>query len=68
MITHRMPGHLHSEIYQRYYLKLLRALLVTMSIILLLMIGIIYTFFAKPTTRYYASTTNGEIYPMESMQ
>lgn len=58
-----------SDFYRYSYYKLIRALFVSIAIILLLVAAIIYVvIFEVNTPSYYGTTTNGRIIPMEPMQ
>lgn len=56
--------HFQSDFYFAKYHKLLRALLVTMGLIVLQILVIIYLVLFQPAPHYYGSTLTGELVPL----
>lgn len=51
----------HSDFYRDKYLGMLRALLLSVCLIVILICGIIYLVLFRDPPQYYATTVNGEI-------
>jgi len=57
---HEMPRY-QSDFYRENYKKIVRWLFVSILMMLFLILVIIYFEFFVPTTKYYASTTTGQL-------
>ena len=57
----------YSNFYRDQYHKMLRRLMILSVFILLLTLTVIYYIFNPEAPHYYASTTTGQIIPMNSM-
>jgi intracellular multiplication protein IcmL len=57
-------ARLQSDFYRDNYRKMLIALILSILVMLLLISAIIYIVLKQPDTKYYASTTNGQIIQM----
>jgi len=60
----REIARLQSDFYRDQYRKILRWLMVSLLIMFALLMTIIYLILFKPTSQYYANTTDGKILSM----
>ncbi|EKD72303.1 MAG: hypothetical protein ACD_45C00708G0003 [uncultured bacterium] len=69
MITNRQESaYIQSDFYRKKYRNTLVALLVSVSIMIALIGGIIYLVLFRAPPQYYATTTEGQIIPMPPVQ
>lgn len=66
MIGHRYEiARFQSDFYRNNYRKILAALIFSIVVMLGLIAAIIYIVLKQPQSHYYATTTSGQIIPME---
>jgi intracellular multiplication protein IcmL len=59
-------ARMQSDFYRINYHRILRALIVSIIIMVLLICAIIYKVLFVPSERYYATTTQGQIIPLHA--
>lgn len=65
MLGHRQQiARLQSDFYRNQFRKVLRWLMYSVFIMFILLATIFYLVLSKPTSNYYANTTDGKILPM----